>query len=123
MDSSGTARYFSFPEKWMLPDTDAAIEISGIEHYMVNADSVIAVVDRSILAEKVKLIKAAARGTLGEPENVMADAGTWSYYALQYDPDQDAYARILLKQEGDWEIDNFSSAAEELVEWLQSLTE
>ncbi|MDF1573054.1 MAG: hypothetical protein P1P82_15705 [Bacteroidales bacterium] len=123
MDSSGTARYFSVPEKWMVPDTDAAIDISGIEHYLVKADSVITVVDRSILSEKVKLIEAAARGTLGEPENVMADAGTRSYYALQYDPDQAVYERILLKQEGDWEIDNFSSAAGELAEWMQSVTE
>lgn len=123
MDSSGTARYFCVPEKWMVPDTDAAIEISGIEQYMVKADSVITVVDRNILAEKVKLIKAAARGTLGEPENVMADAGTRSYYALQYDPDQSVYERILLKQEGDWEIDHLSNAAGELAEWMQSLTE
>jgi len=123
MDSSGTVRYFHVPEKWMVPDTDAAIDISGIEHYMGKADSVITVVDRSILAEKVKLIKAAARGTFSEPENVMADAGTWSYYALQYHPDQAVYERILLKQEGDWETDNLSSTAAELADWMQSVTE
>jgi hypothetical protein len=123
MDSSGNVRYFVVPEKWMVPDTETAIEIPGIESYAEQADSVITVVDQSVLSDKVELIDAAARGTLTEPENVMADAGTGSYYALQYDPKEATYERILLKQKGDWEIDNLSEAADELYTWMKSVTE
>jgi hypothetical protein len=123
MDSSGTVRYFEVPEKWMVPSTDAAIEITGIENYIARSDSVITRVDQGELYSKVQLIDAAAKGTLTEPENVMADAGTRSYYALRYDPDQSVYERILLKQAGDWEIDNISGAAGDLYDWLKSLTD
>lgn len=123
MDSSGTAYYFEVPDKWMVPSTDAAIEISGIENYAFQSDSVITRVDRSELVRMVQLIDDAAKGELTEPENVMADAGAWSYYALRYDPGTGAYERILLKQDGDWEIDNLSKAAEELYEWMQEIRE
>ncbi len=123
MDSSGTVRYFRVPEKWMVPSTDAAIEIPGIENYVALADSVIKKVDRSVLVRKAQLIDAAAKGKFSEPENVMADAGSWSYYAMKYDPDRETYERILLKQEGDWEIENLSEAAMELCDWMQEIRE
>lgn len=123
MDSAGTARYFEVPEKWMVPSTDAAIEIPGIENYVSRADSVITKVDRSVLIRKAQLIDAAAKGKFTDPENVMADAGSWSYYALQYDRDSETCERILLKQDGDWEIENLSEAAMELYDWMQSITE
>ncbi len=123
MDSTGTVRYFEVPEKWMVPSTDAAIEIPGIENYVSRADSVITKVDRSVLIRKAQLIDTAAKGEFTEPENVMADAGSWSYYALQYDPDRETYKRILLKQDGDWEIENLSEAAMELYDWMREIRE
>lgn len=121
MDSAGTVHYFEVPEKWMVPSTDAAIEISGIENYVSRADSVITKVDRSVLVRKAQLINAAAKGEFTEPENVMADAGSLSYYALRYDPDSETYERILLKQDGDWKIENLSEAAMELYDWMQEI--
>lgn len=123
MDSTGTVHYFEVPDKWMVPSTDEAIDIQGIEHYGAQSDSVITVVDKGELAAKVHLIDAAARGKLTEPENVMADAGSWSYYALRYDPGAKDYERILLKQDGDWEVDNTSEAADEIYKWMKKLTE
>jgi hypothetical protein len=121
MDSSGTVRYFEIPEKWMVPSTDAAIEVSGIENYSAKCDSVITRVDRGDMFDKVQLIDAASRGKLTEPENVMADAGVWSYFALKYDPGSGEYERILLKQEGDWEVDNVSEAADEICKWMKEI--
>lgn len=123
LDSTGTMRYYEVPEKWMVPSTDAAIDVTGIAHYGEISDSVIAVVDRGELAAKVRLIDEAAKGKLTEPENVMADAGSWSYYALRYDHKTKAYERILVKQDGDWEIDNLSDAAEKIYSWMKEIAE
>ena len=121
IDSAGIVRYYDVPDKWILPSTDAAIELAGIENYATRSDSVLTTVDRSELIDMVGLIHEAARGTYSDSVNVMADAGSWSYYALEYHEDKDTYERILLRIEGDWQVENLSDAADELYQWMKEI--
>jgi len=65
-----------------------------------------------------KLLKA-KNGTLSDPKNEMVDFGTVQYSGFLYDPDNSRYKRILIKQTGDWAIDNSSKEAKTLYDWLK----
>jgi hypothetical protein len=49
----------------------------------------------------------------------MFDAGISAYYVFVYDKDKRLYKRIVLKQSGDFRIDNQSEEAKDLYNWLE----
>lgn len=63
----------------------------------------------------------AAAGPISDPVNRCADAGTITYTAWLYDPEQDAFRRVVLYQEGDMARLNQSADGRALATWLKSL--
>lgn len=61
-------------------------------------------------------ITEAQKGKVSEPRNVMADAGIRLYKAFIHNKER--VKEVILQQWGDWQIDNDSPAAQELVKLL-----
>lgn len=123
LDSSGNVYCYSLPENWNFPDSLGYITLEEQKFNISQADSVCLLIDKNDLANKIEEIENASNGALSDARSVMADAGSWSYYAFIYEEEASRYLRVLLKQKGDWEIDNTSQAAEDLFDWMDSIQE
>jgi hypothetical protein len=78
-------------------------------------------VDPATLAAMQFRADRAGNGALSEPTGRCADAGTLTYSAWLYDPDEDAFRRVLLWREGDIAQLNQSTDARAIAEWLKAL--
>ncbi len=121
VDSSGNVHCYDKPEDWILTDSLRQISGTDLNRNLLSADSVCYTLDEEVLESKIKLIEAASRGKISEPVHEMYDAGVGIYWAFIYNSKDDVYKKILLKQAGDFRIDNSSPEARTLYEWLESV--
>jgi len=120
IDGAGVIKGYEFPDDYRSPGSTGLITLQDLEHNLRACDTILLDrIHKEQLMVKAALIPGAARGTLGQAENVAADAGSASLAAYMYEPDQDAYRHILLGISGDWEQFNDSREARELVLWLK----
>lgn len=121
IDSSGKIHCYDKPEDWVFADSLRQISGTGLLQNLQSADSVCYVLDGEVLKSGIKLIEAASRGKISDPVHEMYDAGVGIYWAFMYAQKDDIYQKILLKQSGDFRIDNSSPEAKALYEWLVSV--
>lgn len=121
IDSAGNAKRFSYPESWNYPDTAGYISESDMNENVKQLGKVSLKVEKDSLLRYFNMLEAASEGKLSDPYNRMFDAGETTYTGYFYFPLERKYKQILIKQWGDWEIDNNSKEAEAVFEWLSSV--
>ena len=121
IDSTGSVYCYEQPEYYAKADSMGYVNLEDLDRMISEYDTVCYVIEPSTLRSNAELIAPAAEGELSLPDNRMADAGIRSYYAYLYDSDTQKYKRVLLLQEGDWEIINQSAAANDLADWMKLL--
>ncbi len=123
VNSYGNVYRYNNPEKWHFADNNqlAADSLAKYFQYATFVDG--ASVDKTELDKMKKLAISASSGTLSDPENQMADAGTTSYQVYIYDGQKRTWKLYLMQTEGDFYIENSSPAAAIIVDWLKELRE
>ncbi len=122
IDQSGKIHGYKLPDEWNFPDSSGFISETDLEMNLSRTDTIYDYqIDTPDFDQKINLIPEAAVGRLSDPENAMADAGGWSYYCYIWDSCNKKYRRILLDLKGDYEQFNKSSAARNLVSWLEEV--
>jgi hypothetical protein len=121
IDSAGNVGYFKFPENWNSPDTLGYITEAEMNDNFKQLKDINFSVSRDTLISYYKLVETASKGKLSDPYNRMFDAGTTVYSGYLYYPTIKKYKQVLIKQWGDWSIDNQSPEADEIFRWLKSV--
>jgi hypothetical protein len=119
--SSGNVYCYDSPENWTFCDNEGFISESAMSQNIEEANSICLQIERHALAAKFVLIEGASEGEISDPVNEMYDAGISGYFGFVYDPNERVYQRILLKQIGDFRIDNNSEEASVLYQWLDQI--
>jgi hypothetical protein len=65
----------------------------------------------------------ASNGIVTEPRSEMYDAGIAKYSAFVFDDKSEKYKQVMIKQTGDWFIDNKSPEANEIYNWMVKLNQ
>jgi hypothetical protein len=121
IDSTGKVFCYHNPENWNFPDSLGFINTSDMDSNISETDSICYKIDIRKLNDKTELIFNASKGKISEPVHEMYDAGGSVYSAFLYNKNTGKYKKILLKQEGDFRIENSSTEADELYTWLKSV--
>jgi hypothetical protein len=121
IDSSGNVRTYRLPNNWHFEDADGTISASDMHENLQQIDTVSFKIDKDSLIANFRKLPYAAMGAITEPKMVMVDAGSTQYSGYIYNANLKQYKQILLKQEGDVLIENKSSEANEIYNWLVRL--
>lgn len=119
----GTGRIFRYDRNGAAwPDQDAASwSVRELDDKFVPVRNQVDEVPSAEIAALAPVIDAAAAGTLSPVKSECADAGTLTYRAYRYNPDDGRYSAVLLRQEGDHARQNTSQAAQQLIAYIRSL--
>lgn len=121
IDSSGNVYCYDSPDNWTHCDNEGFISESAMSQNIQEANSVCLQIERHLLASRFALIEDASKGEISDPVNEMNDAGTSGFYGFVYYPEERIYQRILLKQIGDFRVENNSEEASILYNWLHQV--
>ena len=121
VDSAGNVFSYYSPVDWVYFDSLGTISDSAMLANLSATDTLCYQVTAHELSENIDLINNAFLGTCSEPELEMYDAGTARYYAFKYDSITKIYNSVLVKQVGDFRVDNSSKAAIQIYEWLETV--
>jgi hypothetical protein len=119
IDSTGNVMTFNLPTTWNWPDEMGFLSLADIQENLAQMEGISCSVTRNDFAKNSSKLMKAKNGILSDPKNEMYDFGTVQYSGFLYDPDNNRYQRILIRQTGDWSIENSSREAKELYEWLK----
>lgn len=119
IDSTGNVMTFNLPTTWNRPDEMGFISLADMQENLAQMEEISCTVTRNDFAKYSSKLMKAKNGTLSDPENEMDDFGTVQYSGFLYDPDNNCFKKILIKQTGDWAIENSSKEAKALYEWLK----
>jgi hypothetical protein len=119
IDSTGNVMTFNLPDRWNRPDEKGFISLADMQENLAQTDEISCTVTRNDYAKYSSKLMKITNATLSDPKNEMYDFGTVQYSGFLFDPDNITYKRILIKQIGDWAIDNRSREARALYEWLK----
>ena len=121
IDSAGKVGYFRLPGNWHSPDSLGYICESDMDDNYRQLNVVQRTVTKEGLLKYYGMLPDASQGKLSKPYNRMFDAGVTVYSGFLYLPSLKKYKQVLIKQWGDWQIDNYSQEAEEIFKWLKSV--
>jgi len=121
IDSSGNVYCYNKPENWINQDSLGFISSTDMNINITETDSICYTIDKNELNDKISLISKASEGEISEPIHEMYDAGGTEFSGFLYNEDKKTYKKVLLKQIGDFRIDNSSPESIELYEWLVSI--
>lgn len=110
---------FNLPDRWNRPDEMGFISLADMQENLAQMEEISCTVTQNDFAKYSSKLMKAANAALSDPKNEMVDFGTVQYSGFLFDPDNNTYKRILIKQTGDWAIDNSSKEARALYEWLK----
>ena len=119
IDSTGKVMTFNLPTTWNRPDEMGFISLADIQENLAQMEEISCTVTRNDFAKYSSKLMKAKNGTLSDPKNKMVDFGTVQYSGFLYDADNNSFRKILIKQTGDWAIENSSKEAKALYEWLK----
>jgi hypothetical protein len=119
IDSTGNVMTFNLPDRWNIPDEMGFISLADMQENLAQMEEISCTVTRNDFAKYSSKLMKSVNATLSDPKNEMNDFGTVQYSGFLFDPDNNTYKRILIKQTGDWAIDNSSKEARALYEWLK----
>jgi hypothetical protein len=119
IDSAGNVGYFRLPESWHTPDSLGYISESDMNDNFRPLKDVPVTVEKEALIKYYAMLPEASQGELSKTVNRMADDGATVYSGFLYLPSIKKYKQVLIRQWGDWEIENYSPDAEEIFKWLK----
>ena len=119
IDSTGKVLTFNLPTTWNRPDEMGFISLADMQENLTQMGEISCTVSRNDFAKYSSKLMQAKNGILSDPKNEMFDFGTVQYSGFLFDPDNSRYKKILIRQTGDWAIENSSREAKELYEWLK----
>jgi len=118
IDSAGQIRGYNQPEAWNWIDSHGYISGSKMKENIEQLDTTYTKINRDTLEKYISKIYFASKGELTDPVPQMADAGITVFSAFLYDSRSDKYKEVIIKQTGDQFIDNKSSSANQIYNWL-----
>ena len=120
IDRSGDIYAYDHGHAIWEPSSDDTYTETELEHKYTHASRYVGRIDQATITQQFSRI-----GSVGEhflnPHQACADAGSITYRAFSYEPSNEVYRPLLLREEGDIPKKNVSNAAEELASWLRSL--
>ena len=114
IDTTGAVRVYDLPDSWNFPDSRGYISRDELHENLQMASVSECTVDKNELLLYYNLLFKAQTGTLSEPEQRMFDAGIVLYTGYIYDERRARYRQVLLRQEGDWYLENRSRDAKRI---------
>lgn len=125
IDNAGYVRGFSLdrnPELQWINFSEAGFNsLEEIFQNIMQADTTLATLPIAELYKYFQLIPEASKGVLTEASQLGADMGQFSYYALQFFPENKRYRWVLLKSAGDFTISNTSKEASRILSFLRDI--
>ncbi len=121
IDSIGNVYCYNLPSKWKDVDSLNQISEQDMDTNLGQTNGICMSINKEELKSKLILLSKAASATTTKPKNEMADAGGAYYLGYTFNTQTKTYNKILLKQTGDWVINNNSKAAEDLTIWLSAI--
>lgn len=121
IDSTGKVMTFNLPSNWHFPDNDGFISLAGMEENISQSEEGSCTADKHDFAENSIKLLDAGDGQLTEPKNEMNDFGVIVYSGFIFDADNLRYKRVIIRQFGDWSIENKSKDANEIYNWLTTI--
>jgi len=118
IDSSGFVRGYNLPKNWNWPDSLGYIASSKMKENFGQLDTIFTKINRDTLEKYINKIYKASKGPITKPVTQMYDAGTTRFSAYLYDSNSKIYREVLIKQIGDVFIDNKSSEANQIYNWM-----
>jgi len=120
IDAGGNVREFNLPAAWNFPDSEGFISEAAMEENLAQLGEKSCTVDnRDLLLYSDKLANA-QKGKLTTPQHQMCDFGSLSYAGYIYEPGNHRYRYVLIRQTGDFYVENKSRDASDIYEWLTS---
>ncbi|PJA06393.1 MAG: hypothetical protein COX71_02520 [Flavobacteriales bacterium CG_4_10_14_0_2_um_filter_35_18] len=123
IDSVGNVFCYNLPQHWNNIDSLNQISEQAMDANLSQTNGVCLTVNLAELKSKLPLLSNASRATTTKPKNEMNDAGVSYYLGYTFNNQTKIYKQVLLKQTGDWAINNNSKAAEDLETWLFSISQ
>jgi hypothetical protein len=122
IDSSGYVKSYKLPNTWHFVDSLGYISQDDMNDNILQLNTITQKIDKDTLAKYFDLLKYAAGGALTLPKNEMYDAGVTRYCGYIYNAKTEKYRQVMIRQIGDVRIENKSKEAEEIYNWLISLS-
>ena len=118
MDASGDVREFDLPSAWNYPDSAGYISKADMEENLAQLGEKSCTVNKRDLAYYSDKLTNAQKGKLTTPEHQMCDFGSLSYAGYIYEPGHNRYRCVLIRQTGDFYVENNSREASDIYDWL-----
>ena len=118
IDASGNVREFNLPSEWNYPDTAGFISKAAMEENMAQLGEKTCTVSKVELGKYSDRLIHAQAGKLTTPKHQMCDFGSLSYSGYIYEPGNHRYRYVLIRQTGDFYVENLSRDASEIYDWL-----
>jgi hypothetical protein len=121
IDSSGNVRSYQLPEIWHFADSLGMISSQDMNDNIQQAGSILFKIDKDTLLHYFAKLEDAANGKLSEPRQEMFDAGITQFSGYLYQPNSKKYKQVIIRQIGDVYIENKSSEANDIYNWMVGL--
>lgn len=118
IDAAGRVREFNLPAAWNFPDSKGYISVADMEENLAQLGEKSCTVSKYNLKKFTDKLLQAREGKLTEPEHQGCDFGALSYSGYIYEPLHDRYKHVLIRQTGDFYVENKSREASDIYEWL-----
>jgi hypothetical protein len=106
-------------ERWLPGDGAVRLSEADLKEKFDHGRKVLTL-GAKVVRDKLRLIDVASRGGIARFSQ-SRDRGRYAWVAYQYDPDRRNYRVVVLGADGDWIESNSTSAAQELVAWLNEV--
>ncbi len=118
IDASGDVREFDLPSVWNYPDSEGYISEADMEENLAQLGEITCTVSKRDLGYYSVKLANAQKGNLTTPEHQMCDFGSLSYAGYIYEPVRNRYRYVLIRQTGDFYVENKSREASDIYGWL-----
>ena len=118
IDATGEVREFDLPSVWNFPDSEGYISEADMEENLAQLGEISCMVSKPDLSYYSNKLLHAQEGKLTTPEHQMCDFGSLAYSGYIYEPGNNRYRYVLLRQTGDFFVENKSREASDIYDWL-----
>ncbi|PKO99440.1 MAG: hypothetical protein CVU13_05020 [Bacteroidetes bacterium HGW-Bacteroidetes-8] len=121
-DSTGVIYTYNLPTGWNFCNVNETLTEEQMESNISKCVNTGVYYSQNDLFSAYTLFKAAESGSVSDPVHEMCDAGARIYSCFIYNPTDKTYKKVLLKEIGDWKIENNSNAAKNIVKVMESIS-
>lgn len=118
INSNGKIWQYRLPKDWNFVDKEGFISSNNLIENLAKCEMTTITIHKDTLNKYYTKMLKAASGTISEPRMEMADAGSTTYSGYIYSSRTNKYKEVLMRQIGDIYIENQTSEAKEIYNWL-----